>query len=289
MDTVRRHAFNQTTDGNLATCRVPAVCPKGWPQVPRGPVSIDEGLEEDLGSRPGSPHRDSPPLCNLTQLLSLSDEPAFTEPGFTDKALTEKAFTEKALAEKTELVRSRELVDSAETLGGGRHLLPVEGNRSTGDFREGRRASDGIMGTRGGGALPRRAGGLMQLHGDPLPPRPLGPLPAARFSPPAPEVCVRAAVPSVVVPLTLWSQSKPMVQQVQRLQHRRSAFQRPALAAAPSGGSLGELPCRRQPGPLEGRAANPSSHLYATAPGSWTRRGDWDLLPRGDSEQMDTL
>ncbi|KAM7283366.1 serine/threonine-protein kinase SIK2 isoform X1 [Ixodes scapularis] len=294
MDSMRKHAFSHTTDGNLATCRVPAVALKGWPlggpcgaPPARTTVSIDEGVEEDIGecSRPDSPlasaqggHRDSPPLCNLTQLLSLSDAPGPSSLDSLDCQF------------EPALLTSRDLVDSAEGAAGSA-LGAREGNRSTSDFREGRRASDGLV----AGNCPA---GPSQGPREPPPPCVTPRVAPAREELFGSDRLVRAPRPAEghapeVLPLTLWSQSKPL----QRLQHRRWAFQRPPLRhwlpTGPRGGSLGELPPPRQPhlsdsevgGPAaEGRAANPSSHLY----GAWTHRGpaDWDLLP---SDQMDTL
>lgn len=311
MSSVRNHRFSQTTDGNITTCRIPVVSVKGQPGIqfqgparihPQEPllnhttISIDEGLEEDIGEnadfRSSSPvqqqspcayaesyesHRESPPLCNLTQLLTLSDAPPPSDQGsssfdsFDSQIEPDIAgFTsqEQSFSDSSDLLR---ILPPAEVLshtplgaeGPTSRLFTTyqESGQPTTDFREGRRASDGLV------AVPRscfqrplseieKARGFLQLHQlqskeaarppcyDCQQAKEEAYLPAPKYSPPAPESCVAAKQkhvpgPEDVVPLTMWSgdsgggrgmllsQSKPLQQQVlyQRLQHKRSLFQ----------------------------------------------------------------
>lgn len=253
IDSVRGHAFCQTTDGNLATCRVPAgTLLKGWPHrgaVPPATGSIDEGVEEDLEqAMPVRPeHSDSPPLCSLTQMLSLSDAPPPPPP--------------PAAA-------------CLEPCRGAGVEVP---HRSAGDFREGRRASDGLVASPPGpaGVASAAAAATAALLGS-------GPRhdelfgSDRRLPPPPPEV----------LPLTLWSQSKPLQR---RPRWARPPWRPPPLAAC-GGGSLGDVPCpwTGRAWEASGRAANPSSHLYGAAGDHHPMAGhhaSWDP----SLEQMDTL
>ncbi|KAH8023489.1 hypothetical protein MRX96_027780 [Rhipicephalus microplus] len=245
IDSVRGHAFCQTTDGNLATCRVPATALlKGWhAAAPPATGSIDEGVEEDLdppGTPPRPEHRDSPPLCSLTQMLSLSDAPPGAPP--LPACLEPCCGTE------------------------GPH-------RSAGDFREGRRASDGLV-TLPAGPVASVAATTTLMgsgHRDEL----FGS--DRRLPPPPPEV----------LPLTLWSQSKPLQRRPRWARPWRPTPPRPPLAAC-GGGSLGDVPCpwAGRAWEASGRAANPSSHLYGAGDhATASHHASWDP----SLEQMDTL
>ncbi|XP_077524688.1 serine/threonine-protein kinase SIK2-like [Amblyomma americanum] len=243
IDSVRGHTFCQTTDGNLATCRVPAAALlKGWPHhaaTPPATGSIDEGVEEDLdppGTPPRPEHRDSPPLCSLTQMLSLSDTPPAPSPVPPPAA------------------------SCLEPCRGG-----AEGpHRSAGDFREGRRASDGLVTSPAG---------------------PVATTATLMGSGPRDELfgSDRRLPPPEVLPLTLWSQSKPLQRRPRWARPWRPP--RPPLAAC-GGGSLGDVPCpwAGRAWEASGRAANPSSHLYATGDTAG-HHASWDP----SLEQMDTL
>uniref|UniRef100_A0A2R5LEX4 non-specific serine/threonine protein kinase n=1 Tax=Ornithodoros turicata TaxID=34597 RepID=A0A2R5LEX4_9ACAR len=303
ISSVRNHKFSQTTDGNITTCRVPVVAVKGQPSIqlhgmPRsqGPlnrttISIDEGLEEDIGENPDSrtsspvqsvctypeipeAHRDSPPLCNLTQLLSLSDSgPPASSSSFEsfdsqiETDIAGFASQDQSFSDTSDLLGILPPTDilPQTRLGGEGPTSKLfttyqESGQPLVDYREGRRASDGLV------SIPRscfqrplsemeRAKGFLQLHQlqskeaakhpcyDCQTVKEEAYLPAPKFCPPAPESCITAKQkhvpgPEDVVPLTMWSgdsggrgmllsQCKPLQQQVlyQRLQQKRSVFQ----------------------------------------------------------------